>query len=189
MWNSKPTGIWMTWFRKLWGAKRTTIIRSTLGETEWDFVNGQGLAGWCLYQSGNPFEANFIGQSTIKPIRGDKILIKMKSGKVGRFQIYWFMPLFKDNRWKARACFIGYNDAYKIRVLNSELPTRYRGNPASFSSLVAAAQALDGPSLEKLAASYPRPTNHGVRGPRPAVSQLSNISSEPVSRSDKQRAV
>jgi hypothetical protein len=150
------------------------------GETTWNFVDVKYHkdSPWCSFQSGNVFEAVFMGQSVIKPIRGDKILFRMRSGKVGIFQIYWFLPLFTDNRWKAKACFVGYKDESK------NLPIRL--GPSTIALVEA---TLGSPSLEKLAEAMSRSVNQGTRGPLPPSRQLPSVSCEPVARSNGEGTV
>lgn len=62
---------------------------------------------WAAYEGGDNFDARFIVCG--KVCRNDEILIRLKSGRIGRYHLFSVLPDFSGvANWRVRACILGY---------------------------------------------------------------------------------
>jgi hypothetical protein len=123
------------------------VIRKTL-----DFIN-PSVWHWAGFDYGDNYEAHFTIRGMVA--RGDYILVRLRSGRIGRYQLYSVLPDFTGTAdYKAIGAAVGYHSYEVSNSLNG----------------------IKKPAL-LLLAKNPTPFDNIPRGPRPYSGELSNLSS------------
>lgn len=100
----------MSLWSKMIPPKWSSLVPKKVPDTEVDFVF-QFEGHKCAFTHGNNVKAYFIGDCPAVQ-QGDVALLKMQSGRIGRFHLYELERVGVGNKWTAIGAFIGYKEAY-----------------------------------------------------------------------------
>lgn len=79
---------------------------SESAETELDFTK-QSSSHCCYFVQGDNLAAHFLGRSQlVRP--GDTVLVKMESGKIGRYELYSVIRVSIGGKYRAIGKLLGY---------------------------------------------------------------------------------